>query len=194
MEPAQCQTCRTAPCLPSDSWSVINCTLYTDKACQACILCSRENNEFIDRDCSEFADRTCQPCARQCYFDEVETTPCGGVAGFDDRVCEQCHASCFNCTGTTNLDCDACAAGRIKVDLGEYGGTAGQLQCVPHEQCAYTDWNPENFTVCSAPCGGGVRERSRELQNLYPCLNPLPTYEQEACNTELCGEFSCAGA
>ena len=52
----------------------------------------------------------------------------------------------------------------------------------------WSDWT--DWTSCDAPCGGGMRDRSRE------CNNPPPQYGGKECagssnETEHCNEHEC---
>ncbi len=129
---------------------------------------------------SNVAPRCLADCSR-CSSDEYIVSACSTHA---DTVCGACDASCASCSGNGTLRCLSCAPGYIAVDLQLYGGAPSTNSCVVHERCSYSGWGP--YSVCSAPCGGGVSSRTRRLLNYWPCFNAQNSQDFAACNTAAC--------
>jgi hypothetical protein len=56
-----CAACFAGACLATDSHTVTNCTLYTDKICTPCRVCT--STEFMISDCQEHSNRVCKGAA-----------------------------------------------------------------------------------------------------------------------------------
>jgi hypothetical protein len=176
--------CSTTACQLSNSFTAANCTLYADRRCKPCGVCSASSNQYLVLPCSEYWDTTCGDCGPPCGQGTFEAIPCGGT---NARACKPCDVSCAACTGNSSFHCTACSPGYVSVDMGKYGGVPGKRQCVLVEECKYSNWS--SWSNCSLDCGGGVSMRTRNITNLFPCAITEITEDLVACNTAVCSEI-----